>query len=207
MHRYVLGLKLELLPVFWETTKLISKGVVQACTPFSHGGVFPLPYILASMYYHFWCGISGSFGYPWWLKTLNISLSVSQPFEIPLLTTLCLALYLILKWVIGLLMSNFFSSLYILDIIPLSDIGLVKILSQSVGYQFVLLALSLPYRTFSVSWGPIYQLLILSLSHWCSIQEVVSCTKVFKAIRFSVSGFILRSSIHWDFIGLLYMVF
>jgi hypothetical protein len=35
--------------------------------------------------------------------------------------------------------STFLSSLYILDISPLSDLGLVKILSQSVGGLFVLL--------------------------------------------------------------------
>ena len=35
--------------------------------------------------------------------------------------------------------SSFLSSLYILDISPLSDLGLVKILSQSVGGLFVLL--------------------------------------------------------------------
>ena len=34
---------------------------------------------------------------------------------------------------------NSFSSLYLLDISPLSDIGLVKIFSQSVGCTFVLL--------------------------------------------------------------------
>jgi hypothetical protein len=38
--------------------------------------------------------------------------------------------------------SIFLSSLYILDISPLSDLGLVKILSQSVGGLFVLLTLS-----------------------------------------------------------------
>jgi hypothetical protein len=38
--------------------------------------------------------------------------------------------------------SSFFSSLYILDISPLSDLGLVKILSQSVGGLFVLLTAS-----------------------------------------------------------------
>jgi hypothetical protein len=38
--------------------------------------------------------------------------------------------------------STFLSSLYILDISPLSDLGLVKILSQSVGGLFVLLAVS-----------------------------------------------------------------
>ena len=35
--------------------------------------------------------------------------------------------------------SRFLSSLYILDINPLTDLGLVKILSQSVGGLFVLL--------------------------------------------------------------------
>ena len=39
-------------------------------------------------------------------------------------------------------MSNFLSSLYVLDISPLSDVGLVKIFSQSVGCHFVLLTLS-----------------------------------------------------------------
>jgi hypothetical protein len=34
----------------------------------------------------------------------------------------------------GSLESNFLSSLYILDISPLLDVGLVKIVSQSVGY-------------------------------------------------------------------------
>jgi hypothetical protein len=38
--------------------------------------------------------------------------------------------------------SNFLSSLYILDISPLSDLGLVKILSQSADGLFVLLAVS-----------------------------------------------------------------
>ena len=43
---------------------------------------------------------------------------------------------------LGLLVSNFLGSLYILDISPLLDIGLVKILSQSVGCCFVLLTMS-----------------------------------------------------------------
>uniref|UniRef100_A0A8C6HR64 Uncharacterized protein n=1 Tax=Mus spicilegus TaxID=10103 RepID=A0A8C6HR64_MUSSI len=38
--------------------------------------------------------------------------------------------------------STFLSSLYILDISPLSDLGLVKILSQSFGGLFVLLTVS-----------------------------------------------------------------
>ena len=41
------------------------------------------------------------------------------------------------------LLSNFVSSLYILEISPLSDLGLVKIFSHSVGCLFVLLTVSL----------------------------------------------------------------
>ena len=41
-----------------------------------------------------------------------------------------------------LLVSNFLSSLYILEISPLSDVGLVKIFSHSVGCRFVLLTVS-----------------------------------------------------------------
>jgi hypothetical protein len=53
----------------------------------------------------------------------------SQPFEIPLLRILCLALYIFIGLFV-LLVSNFLSSLYILDISPLSDGQLVKSLSQ-----------------------------------------------------------------------------
>ena len=70
---------------------------------------------------------------------LNISLGASQPFEIPQLRILCLAVYPILIGLFGSLESNFLSSLYILDINPLLDVGLVKIVSQSVGCCFVLL--------------------------------------------------------------------
>ena len=41
----------------------------------------------------------------------------------------------------GLLMSNSLSSLCILEISPLSDVGLVKIFSHSVGCCFVLLTM------------------------------------------------------------------
>ena len=75
---------------------------------------------------------------------LNISLSVSQPFKIPRLRILCLALYPIFKiGLFGSLESNFLSSLYILDISPLSDLGFVKNFSQSVGCCFVLLTVSI----------------------------------------------------------------
>ena len=41
-----------------------------------------------------------------------------------------------------LLVSNFLCSLYILEIRPLSDVGLVKIIPHSVGCCFVLLTMS-----------------------------------------------------------------
>uniref|UniRef100_A0A8C6GPC2 Uncharacterized protein n=1 Tax=Mus spicilegus TaxID=10103 RepID=A0A8C6GPC2_MUSSI len=48
----------------------------------------------------------------------------------------------------GSLESNFLSSLYILDTSPLSDVGLVKIFSQSVGCHFVLLTVSFALQKF-----------------------------------------------------------
>ena len=44
--------------------------------------------------------------------------------------------------------SSFLSTLYILDISPLSDLGLVTILSQSVGGLFVLLTVSFALKNF-----------------------------------------------------------
>jgi len=44
--------------------------------------------------------------------------------------------------------SNFFSSLYILDINPLLDVRLVKTLSQYVGCHFVQLTVSFALRKF-----------------------------------------------------------
>jgi hypothetical protein len=44
--------------------------------------------------------------------------------------------------------SSFLSSLYIWDISPLSDLGLIKILSQTVGGLFVLLTVSFALQKF-----------------------------------------------------------
>ena len=66
----------------------------------------------------------------------------SQPFCIPQLKILCLALHLIFKWCYLNFWSPALSSLYILDISPLLDLGLVKNLSQSIGGPFVLLTVS-----------------------------------------------------------------
>ena len=70
---------------------------------------------------------------------LNISLGASWPFEFSQLRILCLALTPFLIGLFGSLESKFFSSLYILDINPLLDVGLVKIFSQFFGCLFVLL--------------------------------------------------------------------
>ena len=51
----------------------------------------------------------------------------------------------VLNILIGLfdsLETNFLSSLYMLDISPILDVGLVKIFSQSIGCHFVLLTVS-----------------------------------------------------------------
>jgi hypothetical protein len=51
---------------------------------------------------------------------------------------------------LGVLVINFLSSLYILDISPLSDVGLVKIFFfQSVGCRFVLLTMSFALQKLS----------------------------------------------------------
>jgi hypothetical protein len=43
---------------------------------------------------------------------------------------------------VGFLVTNFLSSLYVLDINPLLDVGLVKIFSQSVDCHFALLTVT-----------------------------------------------------------------
>ena len=78
---------------------------------------------------------------------LNIISGASQPFSIPHLTILCLVLYLIFTGLFDFLEHILFL-LYILDISPLSDLGLVKILSKSVGGLFVLLKVSFALQKF-----------------------------------------------------------
>ena len=73
---------------------------------------------------------------------LNISLGASQPFDFSQLRILFSPVTHFLIGLFGSLESNFLSSLYILDISPLSDVGLVKIFPQSVGCSFVLLTVS-----------------------------------------------------------------
>jgi hypothetical protein len=68
-------------------------------------------------------------------------LGASQPFSIPQLRILCLALYSIFNRVIcfaGVQFLELYIYIYILDISPQLDLGLVKIFSQSVGCHFFL---------------------------------------------------------------------
>ena len=80
----------------------------------------------------------------------NIFSGASQTFGVSQLRILCLALNPILIGLFEFLESSLLGSLYILDISPLSDLGLVKTLSQSVGGLFVLLTVSFAYRSFAI---------------------------------------------------------
>ena len=135
---------------------------------------------------------------------LNISLNVFWPFEILLLGILYLVLYPNFNWV-GMLMSNFLSSLYILEIRPLSDVGLVKIFSHSVGCLFVLMTVSFALQkllSFRRS-----HLFIVALSvcatgvifrKWSPVTMPSRLLPTFSSARFSVVRFILRFLIHLD---------
>ena len=102
-------------------------------------------------------------------------------------------------------MTNFLSSLYILKIRPLSDVGLVRIFSHSVGCRFVLLTVSFALqKLFSFRRA---HLLIVSLSvcsagvvfrKWSPVPMCSSVLPTFSSVRFSVAGFMLRSLIHLD---------
>jgi hypothetical protein len=101
--------------------------------------------------------------------------------------------------------SNFSNSLYILDISPLLDVGLVKLFFQSVGCHFVLLTVSFALQklcNFTRS-----HLLTLDLKAEATgvlfrkIPPVLMCSRLFftfSSIGFSVSGFMWRSLIHLD---------
>jgi hypothetical protein len=103
---------------------------------------------------------------------------------------------------------SFLSSLYILDISPLSDLGLVKILSQSVGGLFVLLTVSFALQKLCNFMRP--HLLTLDLTAQAIIflfrnyspmsisSRLFPTVFHFSSINFSVSGFLWRSLIHLD---------
>ena len=101
--------------------------------------------------------------------------------------------------------STFLSYLYILDISPLSDLRLVKILSQSVGGLFVLLTVSFALQKLCNFMR--FHLLILDLiAHAIAVlmrnfPPVPISSRLFptfSSINFSVSGFMWSSLIHLD---------
>jgi hypothetical protein len=78
--------------------------------------------------------------------------------------------------------STFLSSLYILDISPLYDLGLVNILSQSVGGLFALLMVSFALQEALQFYEvPFVNSSSYSTSHCCSIQESLLCAHIFEA--------------------------
>jgi hypothetical protein len=79
---------------------------------------------------------------------LNISLGASQAFEIPWMKILFSSVPQCLIELFDSLESNFLCSLYILGISLLSDVGLVKTFSQSVGCHYVLLTVSFVLQKF-----------------------------------------------------------
>ena len=76
------------------------------------------------------------------MRMLNISLGASQAFEIPKLRILFSSRAHFFFRVFVFLESRFLNSLYILNISPRSDVGLVKFYSPLVGCHFVLLTVS-----------------------------------------------------------------
>ena len=150
-----LGLQVELLLVFWETARLISRVVVQACNPTSNWRSVPLsPHPCQHLLSHEILILAILTSVRWNLRVLLISISLMIKDVEHFFRYFSAIQYSLVEnslfssvphFLIGLfsfLESNFYSSLYKLDISPLSDLGLVKIFSQSVGYLFVLLTVS-----------------------------------------------------------------
>jgi hypothetical protein len=101
--------------------------------------------------------------------------------------------------------SSFLSSLYILDIRPLSYLGLVKILSQSGGGLFVFLTVSFALQklcNFIRSHLSILDLIAHAIAVlFRNFPPVPISSRLFStlsSINFSVSDFMWRSLIHLD---------
>jgi hypothetical protein len=101
--------------------------------------------------------------------------------------------------------SIFLSSLYILDISPLSDLGLVKILSHSVGDLLVLLTVSFALQKLCNFMRSHLSILNLT-AQTIGVLFRLSCAHIFEAspphtfssISISVSDFMWSSLIHLD---------
>jgi hypothetical protein len=99
---------------------------------------------------------------------------------------------------------TFLSSLYILDISPLSALGEVKILSQSVGGLFVLLTVSFALQKLCRFVRSHFNPPSYSTSHCCSIQEFFPCAHIFEDFphfllyKFHCLWFYVEFLIHLD---------
>ena len=92
-----------------------------------------------------------------------------------------------------------------MDISPLSDVGLVKILCKSVGYPFVLLSVSFTFQKLCSFMR--FHLSVVDLRVWAicvlfrDLSPVPMHSKVFptfSSMKFSVSSFMLSSLVHLD---------
>jgi hypothetical protein len=97
------------------------------------------------------------------------------------------------------------SSLYILDISPLSDLGLAKILSQSVGSLFVLLTVSFALqklcnfmRSYLLILYLTAQAIAVLFRNFSPVPTSLRLFPTFSSVSFSVSGFMWNSLIHLD---------
>ena len=100
------------------------------------------------------------------------------------------------------MVSNFLSSLYILEIRHLSEVVSMKIFSHSVGCHFVLFTMSFALlklfsfrRSHCCSQCRCYW---FTFRKWFPVLMRSSVLPTFSSMRFSVVGFILRSLIHSD---------
>ena len=101
--------------------------------------------------------------------------------------------------------SSFLSSLYILDISPISDLGVVKILYQTVGGPFVLLTVSLALQklcNFMRFHLPILDLteqaIAVLFRNFSPVPISSRLYPTFSFFNFSVSGLMWWSLIHLD---------
>lgn len=99
------------------------------------------------------------------------------------------------------------SSLYIMAISPQLNVELVKIYFQFCRLLVCLIINTFLHRSFSCSWWPVFLIgdLIVYAKDFLFIKFFPTpiCSRLFSTlspIRFSISGFILRSLIHWSWV-------
>ena len=134
-----------------------------------------------------------------------MTLSVFWPFKL-LLRIFCSVQYpIFLTGLIRILMSSFLSSLYILEIRPLSDVGLMKIFSHSVECLFVLMTVSFALqKLLSFRRSHLFTVALVVCAtgvicrKWSPVPMCCSLLPTLSSFRFSVVRFILRSLIHLD---------